>query len=82
MKSELLKIADMLLSVMPKSNKEIISVYKHNVLSNNANTARIISDELVDYFAEMDDGSDLSEKKKALSEKLYNKTMEFYEINS
>ena len=82
MKSELLKIADMLLSVMPKSNKDTISVYKHNILSNNANTARINSDELVDYFAEMDDGSDLSEKKKALSEKLYNKTMEFYEINS
>lgn len=81
MKSELFRIADMLMTVMSKNNKDIINVYKKNINSKNLDTARIISDELVDYFAEMDDGSDSSNKKKQLSSDLYNKTMEYYELN-
>ena len=37
----------------------------------------IISDELVDYFAEMDNA-----KAEMIAEQLYDKTMEYYEINS
>lgn len=82
MKSELFKIADMLMALMPKSNKDVINVYKKNINCQNLDTARIISDELVDFFAEMDDGSDASAKKQELSSKLYDKTMEYYELNS
>lgn len=70
------------MSFMSKSNKDVINVYKKNIESNNLDTARIISDELVDYFAEMDDGSDVSDRKQQLSSELYDKTMEYYEINS
>lgn len=82
MKDELFKIADMLMSLMSKSNKDVINVYKHNINSKNLDTARIISDELVDFFAEMNDGSDESIRKQQLSGQLYDKTMEYYEINS
>ena len=82
MKEELFKIADMLMVLMSKNNKDVINVYKKNINSNNLDTARIISDELVDYFAKMDDGSAASTKKQQLSSELYNKTMEYYEINS
>ena len=77
MKDELFKIADMLMSLMPKSNKDVINVYKKNINSKNLNTARIISDELVDYFAEMDNS-----KAEEIADNLYNKTMEYYELNS
>lgn len=82
MKSELFKIADMLMLLMSKSNKDVINVYKKNINSNNLDTARIISDELVDYFAEMDDGSTGAKRKQQLSSELYDKTMEYYELNS
>ena len=77
MKSELFKIADMLLKFMSKSNRDVIGTYKHNIEVNNLNTARIISDELVDYFAEMENS-----KAEEIADNLYNKTMEYYELNS
>lgn len=77
MKSELFRIADMLMSFMSKNNKDVINIYKKNIESNNLDTARIISDELVDYFAEMDNA-----KAEMIAEQLYNKTMEYYELNS
>lgn len=77
MKDELFKIADMLMSLMPKSNKDVINVYKKNINSKNLDTARIISDELVDYFAEMENS-----KAEEIADNLYNKTMEYYELNS
>ena len=77
MKSELFKIADMLLNFMSKNNRDVISTYKHNIEVNNLDTARIISDELVDYFAEMGNS-----KAEEIADNLYNKTMEYYELNS
>ena len=77
MKSELFKIADMLLNFMSKNNRDVINTYKHNIEVNNLDTARIISDELVDYFAEMDNS-----KSKEIADNLYDKTMEYYELNS
>lgn len=77
MKSELFKIADMLLKFMSKSNRDVISTYKHSIEVNNLDTARIISDELVDYFAEMENS-----KAEEIADNLYNKTMEYYELNS
>ena len=77
MKSELFKIADMLMLLMSKNNKDVINVYKKNINSNNLDTARIISDELVDYFAEMENS-----KAEEIADNLYNKTMEYYELNS
>ena len=82
MKSELFKIADMLFKFMSKSNRDVISTYKHNIEVNNLDTARIISDELVDYFTEMDDGSTEAKRKQQLSSELYDKTMNYYELNS
>lgn len=76
MKPELFKIADMLLKFMSKSNKDVINTYKHNIEVNNLDTARIISDELVDYFAEMENS-----KAEEIADNLYNKTMEYYELN-
>lgn len=77
MKSELFKIADMLMSFMSKNNKDVINIYKKNIESNNLNTARIISDELVDYFAEIN-----NTRAGVIAEKLYDKTMEYYELNN
>lgn len=82
MKQELFKIADMLMSLMSKNNKDVINVYKRNIESQNLDTARIISDELVDFFDEMDDGSQSTIKKQQLASLLYDKTMEYYELNS
>ena len=81
MKDELLKIADMLGRVIQKNNKDVISNYKKNVASNDINTARIISDELVDYLAEINDGSSKAQKRIQLATDLYDKTMEYYEEN-
>lgn len=81
MKDELLKIADMLGRVIQKNNKDVISSYKKHVASNNINTARIISDELVDYLAEINDGSSKAQKRIQLATDLYDKTMEYYEEN-
>jgi len=77
MKDELFRIADMLMVLMSKNNKDVINIYKKNINSNNLDTARIISDELVDYFAEMDNS-----KAEEIADNLYNKTMEYYELNS
>ena len=79
MKDELLKIADMLGRVIQKNNKDVISSYKKNVASNNINTARIISDELVDYMAEVNDGSKKAVERVRIATDLYDKTMEYYE---
>ena len=62
---------------MSKNNRDVISTYKHNIEVNNLDTARIISDELVDYFAEMENS-----KAEEIADNLYNKTMEYYELNS
>ena len=79
MKDELLKIASMLGRVIQKNNKDVISSYKKNVASNNINTARIISDELVDYMAEVNDGSKKAVERVRIATDLYDKTMEYYE---
>jgi len=82
MKEELFQVANMLMALMSKSNKDVINVFKKNITNNSLDTARIISDELVDFFAEMDDGSDISRLKRELSSDLYDKTMQYYELNS
>jgi len=82
MKEELFQVANMLMALMSKNNKDVINVFKTNVTNNSLDTARIISDELVDFFAEMDDGSDISRLKRELSSDLYDKTMQYYELNS
>jgi len=82
MKEELFQVANMLMALMSKNNKDVINVFKKNVTNNSLDTARIISDELVDFFAEMDDGSDISRLKRELSSDLYDKTMQYYELNS
>lgn len=79
MKDELLKIADMLGRVIQKNNKDVINVYKKNVMANNINTARIISDELVDYLAEVNDGSKKAVERVRIATDLYDKTIEYYE---
>lgn len=79
MKEELLLIADMLSRVIQKNNRDVINAYKKNIMSNNINTARIISDELVDYLTEVDDGSKKAVERVRIATDLYDKTMEYYE---
>lgn len=79
MKDELLKIASMLGRVIQKNNKDVVNVYKKHVMANNINTARIISDELVDYLAEVNDGSKKAVERVRIATDLYDKTIEYYE---
>lgn len=78
MKDELFKVADELAELMPKNQQDVIKVFKETIDNKKLNSARIISDGLVDFYLEYDKDGQHIEK----AENLYNKTMEYYELNS
>ena len=70
-------MANLLKKMTSRSQREVISQYIHAVNTDKFDNARIIADELMDFFIEEDSSS----KKADMSSKLYDKTMEYYEIN-
>ena len=78
MKEELILIAKMLMKMASRNERDVISQYVHTVNVNQLNTARILADEIMDYYME----SDANDKKIELSTSLYDKTMEYYELNT
>lgn len=76
MKEELIQIARILMKVASRNERDVISQYIHAVKSDKINTARILADELVDFYKE----TNSSTKKITASSNLYDKTMEYYEI--
>ena len=78
MKEELITIAHMLMKMASRNERDVISQYISALNKERFDTARIISDELVDHFTE----KNFSKKKTNLSIMLYDKTMQFYEINT
>lgn len=78
MKEELIELARILMKMVSKQQKGVISQYISSVNSNRYNNARIIADEMMDCFIE----EDVNGRKAEIASKLYDKTMEFYEINS
>ncbi len=74
MLEEIFQIADALRDALPKNQRNVIKVFKRSLMNERRETARIISDELVDYMQEKGDKAMLD-----LSVSLYDKTMEFYE---
>jgi len=78
MKDELIAMAKVLMKIASRNERDVISQYVHSVSSGQHNTARILADEIQDYYAEDND----NQRKIKLSSELYNKTMEYYEINS
>lgn len=77
MKDELFKIANMLMALMSKKDRDVINVFKHNINNGNLDTARIISDELADHFTEIE-----NRKASLIANELYDRTMQYYELNS
>jgi len=77
MKEELIIIAKLLMKAASRHKREVVSQYIHSLNSGNINTARIIADELMDFYIE----EDTDTKKILLSSELYDKTMEYYELN-
>lgn len=77
MKQELIILAGLLLKITCRNHRHVISQYISAVNKNDLNLALIVSDEIMDYFIETDAG----EKRAQLSEKLYDKTMEYYKLN-
>ena len=77
MKEELITIAKLLMKAASRHKREVVSQYIHSLNSGNINTARIIADELMDFYIE----EDTDTKKILLSSELYDKTMEYYELN-
>ena len=82
MKKELLEISNMLIPMVSKNSIDAIKTYKKLIVLDKINSARIVSDELVDYLVEIDDNSDRSKKSIKLAQDLYDKTMEHLELNS
>jgi len=78
MKEELIAMAKLLTKMASRNQREVISQFVHAVNNKKIDNARIIADELMDYFAEEDPSSKQSKTASAL----YDKTMEFYELNS
>lgn len=78
MKEELIEIAKLLKKMISRSQREVISQYVHAVNNNRLDNARIIADEMMDFFIEENPSS----KKAKTASSLYDKTMEYYEINS
>lgn len=78
MKEELIAIAKLLMKATSRHKREVVSQYIHSVNTNKLNTARILADEIMDYYAE----ENTDEKKISLSSDLYDKTMKYYELNS
>lgn len=75
---DLFEAADAMAEVIPKDQQTVIKTFKKQILKKHYDTARIISDELVDFFIVHDkEGSKLER-----AETLYNKTMEYYELNN
>jgi len=77
MLKDILDIANNLLNVVPKNERDVIKVFKHCLIKKELDSARILSDELVDFY-------EWNEKDNALRDmvkSMYNKTMEYYEIN-
>jgi len=72
---ELLKVANALSKLMEKKDKDIIKTYKNCIKTEKFNEARIISDELVDYFDEKGD-----DKRTEKAKILYDKTMGLFEL--
>lgn len=78
MKDELIAMAKVLMKIASRNERDVISQYVHSVSSGQNNTARILADEIQDYYAEDNN----NQRKIKLSSELYDKTMEYYEINS
>ena len=77
MKEELILIAKMLMKMASRNERDVISQYVHTVNVNQLNTARILADEIMDYYMEVQ-----NLKAATIAGELYDKTMEYYEINS
>ena len=75
MTHELLEIANLLSRMASKNEKDVISQYVSAINKRRYNTARILADELSDHFQGV-------KKADELSSTLYDRTMEFYELNS
>lgn len=78
MRKELFEIADKLGELMPENQQDVIKTFKKSIIKKQLNVARIISDELVDFYVEWDKKGDVVNEAKAL----YDKTMEYYELNT
>jgi hypothetical protein len=78
MKEELIALAKLLMKATSRHKREVVSQYIHSINTNKLNTARIIADEIMDCYAE----ENADKKKIQLSSKLYDKTMEYYELNA
>jgi len=78
MKEEVIAIAKLLTKMASRNQREVISQFTHAINSKKLDNARIIADELMDFFIEED--SDSKQSKHASD--LYDKTMKFYELNS
>lgn len=77
MKQELIIMAGLLLKMTSRNHRHVISQYMSAVNKDDMHLARLISDEIMDYFVEKDEDATKIE----LSEKLYDKTMEYFKLN-
>jgi hypothetical protein len=77
MLKDILEIADSLIKIVPKDQRKVIKVFKRCMISNQIHSARILSDEFVDHVILNDLGVDVCR----VAQEMYDRTMEFYEIN-
>lgn len=73
-----MEIADALSKIVPKNQRDVIKVFKKSMLNKELTLSRIISDELVDFYFENDESGAILD----IAEALYDKTMEYYELNT
>lgn len=78
MLKDVLELADALSKIVPKNQRDVIKTFKKSIAKRELNTSRIISDELVDFYIENDRTGDILE----IVEALYDRTMEYYELNT
>jgi len=79
--NELAQMVSVMKKLIRKQDRDLLDTYVANLKKGELNVSRILADEMQDYFKEHKGESEKMARLSALSDELYDKTMEYYEAN-
>lgn len=82
MKQTLIDTANEIRGLSVGVETQAVNLYISNLQKNSLDTIRTLADSLYDYYRKVNDHSERSGKLIQLSEKLYDQTMHYYELNT
>lgn len=80
--NELAQMVSAMKKLIRNQDRDLLDIYVDNLKKGELNVSRIMADEMQDYFKEHKGESENMARLSALSDELYNKTMEYYEANT